>query len=631
MKRSCPLTVSSLSLAAVIFLALPTLAQQNQSYGSGVVDDWTHHHVMFSNPGSLQDAINNGTSERWVQIVTSPRYRMQWIKQNAPQPAATSTDTSGSREENLQDFRDPNRRHGNGDDSGGLWTATLIDGSVAPDMYPAKYTFSTTSAPSCSDFVVFPVNAAGAMNSGPNIVGVNKLYATTCGTSTGSPPPIPTYYFSYYVGTGIVQTSPVLSEGGTKVAFVESITGNGTSTGSKFHVVTIGTTGTNFGSTTTAAPVNPCTVYSNGTLTTSSCTVTPTNNAVDVNVVMSGFTSVTRSSPFVDYTHDVAYVGDDSGKLHKFTGVFTTTPSGTTPPAGTIMAEVTTAPWPVTVASGVILTGPTYDSVSGNIFAGGSNGTLYCINSTTGASCGTAVVGSGGTGGAILDAPIVDSTEGKVFAEANNFTASCTSPTATGCAILTQVTTSMANQVKVNMGFAASTSSSTYTDLYDGAFDNTYLTTHTGYMYFCGNITSAATPALRRVAITSGVMASANDGNSFQLVESGNTGTAFDCTPLTEFYNVNGNTSTTPPTPVDFLFVGVKNTSVPCAFNECVAGFNLTTSFPTAAAATQTASGGKGTSGMIVDNNSTTTGASQIYFGNLNSNVGEQVSQSALQ
>ena len=552
---------------------------------------------------------------------------MQWIKRNATQPAATPVETPESREDSLHDFRGRNRRPGKSDDSGGLWSAPLGNGTVALDMYPAKYTFSPIGAPSCTDFVVFPNNGAGTQFSFANIVGVNNLYATTCGTSTGSPPPIPSYAFAYFVGTGVVQTSPVLSENGTKVAFVESITGNGTSTGSKFHVVTIGTTGTNHGSTTGGAPVNPCTVYSNGTETTSSCTTTPVNNAEDVNVTMSGFVSVTRSSQFVDYTHDVAYVGDDSGKLHKFTGVFNTSPSGITPPAGTIMTEVTTSPWPVTVASGVILTGPTYDSVSGNIFVGGSNGVLYCINATTGASCGTAVVGSGGAGGGILDAPIVDSTEGEVFAEANNFTASCTSPAMTGCAVLTQISTSMTNQVNVNMGYAASTSSSTYTDLYDGAFGNAYLTTHTGYMYFCGNLTTAATPALWRVAITNGIMATSNNGTPIQLVESGSTGTAYDCSPLTEFYNAN-----TTPTPLDFLFIGLKSNSIPCAFNECIASYDLSSTFPVPVASSLTiTAGGKGTSGMVVDNNSTMTGASQIYFGNLNSSAGEQISQAALQ
>ena len=33
-----------------------------------------------------------------------------------------------------------------------------------------------------------------------------------------------------------------------------------------------------------------------------------------------------RFPPFVDYSGDIAYVGDDTGKLHKITGVFTGTP-----------------------------------------------------------------------------------------------------------------------------------------------------------------------------------------------------------------------------------------------------------------------------------------------------------------
>jgi len=637
MTRSSVLPINIVSLVCLTFLSAGLAApmylygQQNGS-GNGVIDDWTQHHVVFSNPGSEADAIRSGRHAKWLRIVSDPRYRAQWLKRYSGQ-AAASGEAPATPEANLRDSRGRNRKPKKSDDSGGLWTAPLGNGTVALDMYPAKYTFSPIGAPSCTDFVVFPNDAAGAMFSYANIVGVNHLYATTCGTPSGSPatpPPIPSYYFSYFVGTGAVQTSPVLSENGTKVAFVESITGNGTSTGSKFHVVTIGTTGTNFGSSSSAAPVNPCIVYTNGTETTSSCTTTPTNNAEDVNVTMSGDVSVTRSSPFVDYTHDVAYVGDDNGVLHKFTGVFNTTPTGTTPAPGTIMAEVTTSPWPVNVApAGTILTGPTYDSVSGNIFIGGSNGVLYCINSTTGASCGSVIVGSGATGGGILDAPIVDSTEGTVFTEANNFTASCTSPTATGCALLTQVTTSMTNPVYVNVGYA---SSSSYTDLYNGAFGNMYLTTHTGNIYFCGNLTGAATPALWQVPITNGVMAGATSGSNVQLVQSGNTGTAYDCSPLTEFYNANGNTTTTPPSPRDFLFIGVKLNASACPYNECIAGFDLSTTFPIPTASSLTISGGgHGTSGMVIDNASTTTGASQIYFGNSNSNAGEQASQAALQ
>ena len=49
---------------------------------------------------------------------------------------------------------------------------------VQPNAYPAKYSFSTTSA-SCSDFVVYPTGAPGASNAA-NIVAYSNLYTGGC-------------------------------------------------------------------------------------------------------------------------------------------------------------------------------------------------------------------------------------------------------------------------------------------------------------------------------------------------------------------------------------------------------------------------------------------------------------------
>lgn len=43
----------------------------------GIVWDWTHHHVVFSNPGNGDDAMRKGTYERWLKITSDPRYLMQ--------------------------------------------------------------------------------------------------------------------------------------------------------------------------------------------------------------------------------------------------------------------------------------------------------------------------------------------------------------------------------------------------------------------------------------------------------------------------------------------------------------------------------------------------------------------------
>ena len=50
----------------------------------GLPDDWTYHHLVFSNPGTEEEAIRNGTHERWLKVVNDPRYIMQQLRRRAP-------------------------------------------------------------------------------------------------------------------------------------------------------------------------------------------------------------------------------------------------------------------------------------------------------------------------------------------------------------------------------------------------------------------------------------------------------------------------------------------------------------------------------------------------------------------
>jgi hypothetical protein len=532
------------------------------NFSSGMVDDWSHHRVIFSDPGMEQDAFLNGRHEKWQSIVNNPRYRMQQFRRSMQR----------SRQRSL--FDDQNtlvRTDSSASPEGGLpgdWTVniaptgttTTASPGMAADTYPAKYTFNLTAAPTCAgtgtpgDYVVFPVNQAGSTTQA-NLVAFDNLYSGTCSGT------VPGVYFAYRVGSGKVQTSPALSLDGTKVAFVESVSG-----ASIFHVLTLGTTGSN--GTAFNLPVTPGTG----------------NNAVDTRIALSGGVMVTRSSPFIEYGTDTAYVGDDTGKLHKITPVFNGTP-----------AEVTTGGWPVTVASGVILSPPVFDGgVSNNILVGGSTGFLYCLTSA-GVACSTPSVQVGT--GPILDAPTIDISSEMVYTEANNG----------ANAIAFQATTSLGTPVSVNMG-------SSGTDLYNGTPDNAYFNSpSTGHMYFCGNLAGSATPTLYRVGFTGNTMNSARDASSFQLV-SGSTGTGVDCAPLVEFDNPNIG--------IDLLAVSVLNfgSQANCNSNSCLMIFNITSSFPTTPviAGSLIAGGAQlpaGTSGIVIDNVSGSAGASQFYFG----------------
>jgi hypothetical protein len=655
-----------------------------------VVEDWSTHHVVFSNPGTLEDAQRNGTEEHWWRIVSDPRYRMQWVTRygaalRTPANAALVHPPEAEQQEQaVGEFR---RRAGGRDRFGGNgkkdsihsdWSVAIGASGANPgqgvgfDQYPAKFAFYPFFAPSCTnDYVVYPVANSASANA--NIVGVNNLYSGTCTTGT-----VPSVLFAYNLGTGSVNGSPVISLDGTKVAFVESL-----STGSYLHVLTLDTSG-NAGCganppTTATTPCNgiaynfavpACTVNTIKTAgasgPSSSTTTTPCtyNKAVDNRILIypNGSTTsltITRSSPFVDYTNDIAYLGDDNGNLHKFTPFFKFT---------TFPAEITTSgSWPACAgsfylnsycsANGIfgggnyLLASPVYDSTSGLVLIGNSNGTLYADPYMVGGLSSYGFASKGQSPGSnIPDAPIVDSTAEKVFVSSSNGS----------------------NMILAQYGVAAGTTAGTSTsgysgsavtdtmgpsgiDAYRGAFDNAYLTSSnaTGYMYFCGSNASGGVPAVMRVAITTGTMASSNDGKSFQLVSTTtpNSGTNYDCTPLTEFYNPNVKNPATGALGVDYLFAGVKNNGfnttgvTNCGAATCVMSLSLATgygtpsssvAFPTGVMATATITPANstlsldGASGIIIDNFSTAAGAAQIYFGIPNNGTGVQMSQAAL-
>lgn len=124
------------------------------------------------------------------------------------------------------------------------WAINLGAAGTAAAMYPAKFGFDVTAAPSCAnDFVVFPINAPGGSGQ-PNIVAFNYLYSGTAGatgicnrTATASDTGVSakvlwSYNVQALTGGGAVTTSPAISfdpltpsASGTKIAFVESSSG----------------------------------------------------------------------------------------------------------------------------------------------------------------------------------------------------------------------------------------------------------------------------------------------------------------------------------------------------------------------------------------------------------------------
>ncbi|MGO9494597.1 MAG: hypothetical protein ACLPZY_20065 [Terracidiphilus sp.] len=234
---------------------------------TGVPDDWTHHHVIFANPGTEQDAIESGHYAQWQKIVNEPRYVIQQLKKGLPVqgPAAADAEYRARWISQVSGVRTPEALQigGSAIELGPRIPRRIIDigrrvlppseidrdwsmtsggtGGLAAGHYPAKYSFLPTTASktteSCSDYVAFPTGIQGSSTQA-TLVAYNNLYKTTCGST------IPGTLLSINTG-GVASTSPLLSLDGTQVAFVQSAPGTSltvnTTSGSKNFTVTSGT------------------------------------------------------------------------------------------------------------------------------------------------------------------------------------------------------------------------------------------------------------------------------------------------------------------------------------------------------------------------------------------------------
>ena len=458
-------------------------------------------------------------------------------------------------------------------DIGGPFTLNANADPGGGQTFPAKYVFDVTAAPSCTnDFVAIGIPANPASGGQANLVGVNNLYS---GINGALCPTGPTVMFAYASGTGQVSASVVISPTGDQIAYIENL-----STGSSyFHVLTIGTTN-NEGTSATAAVVPG----------------TGGSNAVDQRVLLSPDGGTTNQSStnaaFVVYTeddaNDVAYAttysesGSGSGYLYKISNVF----NGSATP---------TIVWSVPITA--VPSTPVYDAVSNNVFFTDGSGRIdYVTDTGTSPSVVySAVLASGTTS---ENPVIVDSTNEMVYAFFNSNGTN---------ALVVQAPTSMASTVSVAVG----TGSTIYTGPYEPDFNNAWYTgpgytgSGTPLMYVAGTGTGTL-PTLYSVGFNgSGVMNSTADPTTAALA----TGTA-DSSPVTEFYNASLGK--------DYIFVGVTNNCVATTGGGtagCVMSLDITNGFPTVNANSTALAAAGGTSGIIVDNNSSLTEASNIYYG----------------
>jgi hypothetical protein len=676
----------------VVALSLPLAGQKAgiTQERTPMFQDWSTRHMVYPRVGpmtSMQSAARD------------PRARFLWSHMLLPGGGGFSGGENahlGGRP--VIAFRPPFRSPSAQPDSMHRdWAINLGAGGTALAMYPAKFGFDPTAAPSCTDdYVVFPVDALGGTTQ-PNIVAFNYLYSGTAGgtgvcnrTASGSDSGVAAkVLWSYNVegipGGGGVTTSPVISydlqtpsASGTKIAFVESPTAaggpiltasinaggtryavgdtgtiGGGSTLATYRITSVSGTGNNGGIVTgftitaggngytIATGVATTRTSGNGrnfrvniltvggspahfhvlawkagdgqntgnlqsvlspkTITTFSSTnpAAGSGAATDLALGSSITGTDTLSSPFVDYTSDKAYVGNDDGTLYRIKDVFCTSGnpdcSGATKPAPSLDTT-----WgsggAVTVCSG-ILTAPIVDFVTGNVFVGCSDGKLYGFKSN-GAPLATPsiTVGNGSALGGIVDPPVVDGVDGFVYAVSGSNGAN---------AVLVQASTSLSTHTTMAVGGA------NVFNLHEPAFSNAYYTSPTaaGALIYVAAYNNAGNEIeLYGYCFnsSSGILANCpgvNPAGPQTAILNTAPGSQLEYSPLTEFYN--STTST------DWLFVSVLQNR-----NPNIGLFNIN-SFPASATLAASTQEGSGSSGMVIDNDSSSAQASSIYFGAL--------------
>lgn len=544
------------------------IAQQASHTPISMVEDWSSRHVVY---------VEQTPPASRATILQEPRFWQQYFRRHVTYPQSMQERNEAKPAAQHKDARELDKAASLTERD---WSVSL-GSNGGPTSGPAKYVFDVTAPPSCTaDFVVTGISVAGSSTQA-NIIGFNNLYSSSSGglcTGTG-----PTPIFAYNVGPGVVQGSATLSLDGTKIAFIENNTVAGTS---KLHILKF-QTGTGNGTSATA-PAVPGTG----------------NTAVDTQIA---FTATCTTAPFVDYDNDVAYVTVTGSIAHKITGVFLGTPT-----------DVTTGGWPATVTGNPGISTPVYDTTTKHVFFTDSTGFIDYIDD----SVSPAVVHSGSfsfaSTGVNATPVIVDSSRGKVYAFAGN-------PNGTN-AVVAQGDINLTTGSKVTVPIGGATSNS----VRQGDFNNAYYSggaSTSAFMYVVGNDNSLLTaePALYNIGFNSSFTLNSTTANGPRdLAVLNLAATGITASPVSEFFNATLGK--------DFLFVGVTGSCTILLGSGCIRSIDITSGFPAAAAINNVflnASGGTGR--IIVDNNSSQSQASSVYYTTLTGSTIVKATQSALQ
>jgi len=485
------------------------------------------------------------------------------------------------------------------------WAVSLENGYVPGDQFPAKYQFGIDAEDCNSDYVVFGLTVTSGTQA--NLVGINNLYTEATPPCNSGTPWVAFAYNTVTQTGGQIKTSPVISEDGTMVAFVES-----TGTASYFHVLLL----------PNPIPMPPSQAGTVLFPQTPPACATPATPGCMTTLLIENTADNSDSSPWVDYDTDTAYVGADNGLLYKITPVF----------GGGAPALVNDpSNWPVTVAapaeSNTVLSAPVVDDSSGLIFVGDGAGYLHSVllsNPATTASAEQGIGwiydgttdGSGGPGTDVLSPPIVINdpahpATNQVFA----FTG-CSSVPGIGAAV-TQLPANFTSSgtgttgSTVDMGSGHGNGDCTTGRVHAGIVDNAFYLngTASGHVIACGfKSGTGGAPLIPSYPLmymfpfdVNGLITSTGD---FTFVV--NTTVGDECSALTEFYD--GTT--------DRMFFGVGGPTEAFLQSSTIGTSSLTTPncsvAPTPSCITAPIAV-DGTSGIIIDNQ-LSNGGTNIYF-----------------
>ncbi|HEY6339219.1 MAG TPA: hypothetical protein VIW68_12070 [Candidatus Sulfotelmatobacter sp.] len=515
--RFVRLGVGLLSLV-VLGCVLTGFAAKPAQHGIPLPTDWSHSHLIFSRPASVEQAM---------RLQKDPRFEQQ-LYRRAQALRLPFAGTDGGDLISSQ-LRLPLRRGG----LKGLWEESLGAGAtVGAVNFPAKFSFNSSVA-NCGgattpDFVVYSTGLAGS-GTQASIIAYDNLYVGCTGI-------VPSTYWAYNTG-GQILTSPDFSLDGTQVMFVQATGGIGSFVLLKWKASATETVG---------APGVPTSV-SNASY--SGCAA-PCMTSIQLQDTSHVPTNDVTSSVYYDFSGDTAWVGDSRNWLHRFNPVIKGTP-----------AEVVSS-WPVQLNPGnaTALASPVYDQVSGNVFVGDAGGFFYRVSASTGAVTASSQIGHGtGAGAGIVAGPIVDSTAEVAYVFASN---DGVAPSAAVYRFASGFATGTAG-AKAIVG----TSAAAPEPLYEGALDSAYENSvnAAGNLYVCGH--TSGRPFLYQVQITSGgVLGTVTTGPPIATAGTG-------CSPVTDILNRNATGGRT-----EWIFAGVQNNGreTPCGGGGCVMNFKDT-------------------------------------------------------